>query len=440
MLVAERERIRLAAVEARKVAPSRRTKEQESALRRDERAGERERWELRDRLRERSTLKRLRLCGLPGKRKDGAVTLRVSDTDTGRSAGFSGLMACGNVWACPECSRKVAAARADELSRVMGHYLERRGHVAMVTLTLRHNRGQRLALLWDALTKAWGNITRGKHWKPLTQLTGLAGWVRATECTHGCENGWHPHLHVVLMFHERPSDNALDALFDHMWSRWCSKVVAMGLDAPDRDNHGMDVQHIDHGRAAGKWFESVQAMARYVAKGLSLEATMGAQKGAKNGNRTTMELLRDAHTPRRVVLPNGDVATAEDETAQRLWREFEQASHGRRQLEWCRDPDFQAVRKAVSETAEATDEELAEQECGDADDDVAVIPGDQWLTIAGSAWQLKATARQHGRRAAIDWLNDAGIVWYTPAAWREQTREVGRWRTHRSPLDTRSPV
>lgn len=410
--MAERRRIRKAAKAARDTPVNRRGEREQADLWAEQRAAERERWQLRARLRQHSTIKRQRACGLAGVREDGSVSLRVTDVPEGRKAGFAGLMACGNVWTCPECSRKVAAVRSTELERVMGHYLGQGGHAALVTLTLRHNRGQRLKELWDALAQAWAAVTSGRGWKDHWATTGMAGWVRATEVTHGSENGWHPHLHIIVLFHRKPSQDAMDALFDHMWSRWQRKVVKLDLDAPERDNHGMDVQHVNHSAAEGKLFESATAMARYVAKGLSMEATLGAQKQAKNGNRTTMELLRDAYTPYEVELADGTVATSEDETAQRLWREYEQASKGRRQLEPCRDKDFKAVWKSLADTAEQSDEEIAAEELGDRDDDVAIIPGDQWPRIQHQAWELKHVARRDGVQAAYDWLNERGVTWY----------------------------
>lgn len=412
----ERCRIRKAAAAARKMPVNRRGERERADMEAEQHAAERERWELRARLREHSEIPRQRACGLP---RDEEVRLRISELPEGRKAGFAGLMACGNVWTCPDCSRKVATKRAVEVERVMAHYLAPdgqtlKGHAALVTLTLKHNRDQRLHELWQGLSKAWAAVTKGRPWKNAMAVTGMAGWVRATEVTHGYVNGWHPHLHVVLMFHERPSHEAMNVLLDHMWSHWHAAAVKEGFDPPERDNHGLDVQEVDHSVAEGKLFESVGAIARYVAKGLSMEATLGAQKGAKNGNRTAMELLRDAYTPHELTLEDETVVTSEDETAKALWREYELASKGRRQLEWCRDKDFQAVRRGLADTVDQSDEEIAAEELGSADDDAAVIDKAEWYRMHHQAWELKLVARLHGRQAALKWLTDHGIAWSRP--------------------------
>lgn len=424
--VADRKRRKRQAASARRVAVCKRTEADLAAIEDDRRQGDRERWELRDRLRKCTKNKRQKSCGLPGKREDSSVTLRLSNRAHKATAGFAGLFACGNVWTCPHCSRKIAAARATELERIMAHYLAKGGYVVLVTLTLRHNKGHRLDELWQGIAKAWGAVTGGRAWQQEKQACDLAGWVRATEITHGYLNGWHPHLHVPLIFHRKPSREDIQLMTEGMFARWSNKLVQLGFEAPDRDNHGLDVQYPDLSAAEhvrGRTTEElIGNWSRYVCKGLATETTLGAQKEAKNGNRTTMQLLRDALTPYQLTCPDGSVIETTDETALALWHEYERVSKGRRQLEWCRDPDFKALRESLAETSKQDDEEIAETEIGTADDDIAVIPADSWYEIAPRAWALKHAAEQGGREAAWRWLQEAGITWYRPHALSDNFR------------------
>lgn len=195
-------------------------------------------------------------CGRKAVRAGGTVGVRGVQ---GGPAGFSGIDTCGSWAACPVCAAKIGAERAKEVSDVLD-WAARQGHtIAMLTLTARHNRGQRLADLWDGLGVAWRHLGKGwgsesdaavakregelvqrwidhaeqmrtwredlEEWrerlvpvgpqrrrprKPqeprafsprrigLAERHGLLGYVRATEATYG-EAGWHVHYHVVMV-------------------------------------------------------------------------------------------------------------------------------------------------------------------------------------------------------------------------------------------------
>lgn len=85
----------------------------------------------------------------------------------------------------------------------------------LLTLTMRHDRDQGLAELWEGLSKAWRatfGVTRwtgdkGYERKDGTfrpprigdaELFSVAGLARAVEVTHGA-NGWHLHAHVLVI-------------------------------------------------------------------------------------------------------------------------------------------------------------------------------------------------------------------------------------------------
>jgi hypothetical protein len=45
----------------------------------------------------------------------------------GDVAHFAGLMVCGSVWACPECSAKIRAVRSEEIGRAAEAHLRAGG-------------------------------------------------------------------------------------------------------------------------------------------------------------------------------------------------------------------------------------------------------------------------------------------------------------------------
>jgi hypothetical protein len=78
---------------------------------------------------------------------EAGVTLGVIENHDGtRSAAYGGLKTCGSVWCCPVCAAKIATRRADELATVMRAVDELGGSAFLLTLTMRHDRGDRLGL------------------------------------------------------------------------------------------------------------------------------------------------------------------------------------------------------------------------------------------------------------------------------------------------------
>jgi hypothetical protein len=412
-------------------------KAERDAREKEERRREREaaRWHLLAKLRKITSIRRQKVCKLPGKLEDSSVIVRLShgvaEGRRTRMAGFAGLFSCGNVWTCPCCSAKISTARARELERVMGHFIGQGGYVVLVTLTMRHNSGHRLKQCWDAVGKAWGKVTSGGAWQAEKQAFGVAGWARSVEVTHGWKNGWHVHVHAPIMFHGRPTQDQVAALTDAMFHRWSRALVKSGFDAPDKDNHGLDVQHLDLTVSEGKLFDSVQAIARYVAKGLAMEATLGAQKEAKNGNRTTMQILRDAVTSHRLTLvKDGTSAETLDDSAKQLWEEYERASKGRRQMGWSQS--LKELRAELTEgESEKSDEDIAEEDL--QGEDVAVLPRLSWDKIAHRAIELKHATEDGGRQGCWDWLNKAGVDWYRPTGLSEHHRPstMAEWHAKR---------
>lgn len=134
----------------------------------------RERHEIRGGLREITSLSRVRKCGYVTTGPGGGPGLRLTvDPEGGNVAGLCGLVTCGSVWACPVCAAKVAARRADELADVMRFALKRGCTATMVTLTMRHHKGQRLKDCWDAVSGGWHAVTSGKQWVADSQVFGL---------------------------------------------------------------------------------------------------------------------------------------------------------------------------------------------------------------------------------------------------------------------------
>lgn len=293
-----------------------------------------------------SSLKRVRYCGRFA--AGDTVAVKVTQTADGARAGLGGVQSCGSVHACPVCSEKVNAGRQAELTAGINGWLAGGGAVLFGTLTLRHNRGHRLADLLDAISPAWNRTTSGAGvaWNGSRRRNGdigdkarfgIAGVVRVVETKHGI-NGWHPHVHFLVFLDAALSPRQVLDLEARMFGRWESALVKMGFSTIREV--GIDLRPVTAGDGLGDYF--TKATYGTTAGGAAYEVTGSHSKREGKGGRTPFDLLR-------AVVEVGD-ADALD-----LWHEYEAATKGRRQLTWSR-----GLRDRLALGVEATDEELVE--------------------------------------------------------------------------------
>ncbi|MHC1561998.1 hypothetical protein ACR9E3_23805 [Actinomycetospora sp. C-140] len=370
----------------------------------------------------------------------------ITNKDGTRSAAYGGLKHCGSVWTCPVCAVKVATRRADDLAAVMRAVHGRGGSAFMVTLTMRHSRGDRLGLsttdrrrrdlleerrtdrevaeanewdvderaaeaeeielasinakegCWDVLGYAWAAVTSGSTWVKDSQLFGgLLGWARVVEVTDGA-NGWHVHVHALLCFADDVSAELVAAgVGARMFGRWRRALERKGFDASDE--HGWDLRKAQLGEGD---------LADYFTK-MAHEVTGAAGKqGRSHGGRTPMQLLAEA------------VETYEA-TAMARWWEWEEASDGRRQLTWSRgNRDLRVVARLEQE---ATDEEIAEED-QEAEGRLG-LPADtwDWLSAGSREVDLLEVAERGGLAGARRWLDEHDLRYI------EQSPPQGRIRS-----------
>jgi hypothetical protein len=391
-------------------------------------------------------------CGMRSRRPDGSVGLREAGGDG--VAGYSDLQSCGSVWACPVCAGKIMRQRSLELGRVLEWAREQQHTIAMVTLTVRHTKGDRLRDVWDAVSAGWEAVTSGSQWKSETmekyldrlsrweeardraerglgryprggrqnrppvrrvgdqERFGIEGWARAVEVTTGA-NGWHVHVHAVMVLsgpRAKAEGNAVQAGM-RMWDRWAAGLAKKGFDGL-RDSGGLDVTV---SRAAEKKLaeylakdgltdddrESIAGSYGKAARDVSMEATHGmAKAGKKLGGRTPFQVLsalgqetNDGDLRRR------DVA---------IWREWVRGSEGRRQLTWS------AGLREMAGLAELemTDEEVANVDEGGQT--VLVLPAKTWAVVKGMSYLLLDVMETAGLQAVKDVLDGDGLQWFDP--------------------------
>jgi len=284
-----------------------------------------------------SRLDRVRRCGrIPV--SSGGVLVQAGE----HGARFAGLERCASVWACPVCSARILASRHDDIRDALASWNGLGGHVAMLTLTMRHHAVQSLAELWEGLSPAWARVTSGRGWIAEKERYGVAGWVRVVEVLHG-RNGWHVHIHVLLLLNDRPSAGGLRAWKAGIFERWANALERAGLARPGRLAQDL---HLIEGRSdplAAYFTKHGEAGVADIASSMSHEMTSAALKSSR---------LAHGRTPWALL----DDAIAGDSSAARLWREYERASKGRRQMTWSR-----GLRDFLGLSPELSDDEAAEE-------------------------------------------------------------------------------
>lgn len=217
---------------------------------------------------------------------------------------LAGCETCGSVWGCPCCASKIYAGRALEVQQCLRLWQHEPKHYgAMLTLTVAHEYGDALKRIRKGLSHAWRLMWQGKAAKELRDRLGIAHYVRAVEVTHG-QNGWHPHLHVLL-FTTRKLDEWHQ---DELAERWQGCVIrALGIAARPDKVHGCNLTH--------------EFRDDYIAK-LGLEITDIENKRGKRGSKTPWTLAHEA----------ADGSTP----ARHLWETYVHEMKGARQLTWSR--------------------------------------------------------------------------------------------------------
>lgn len=323
------------------------------------------------------------------------VALRVGPD----GADYGRVQTCGSVWACPVCSARILFERTQDVAEAFRRWDETGGRVGMVTLTVRHRKGQALKDVWGLVGKAWARMTSGRPWSRVKERMNLAGWMRATEVTHGA-NGWHVHLHVLVFVEAGTTEADFKAGTSLLLERWSECVDAMG---------GYALVGVQDARL----FVNPEASdLAYFAKAYyggpddaALEVTRSDLK--TGAGRSPFEILQAA-------IESGTDVGADWS----LWREFEKASHRKRMHTWS-----QGIRDRLALGVERSDDEVAADESLDGEEvqTVGWLPLQVWKRVRASdhlyyglldaleagTWQ--AFADLHGLNVLPP---GAGLNWY----------------------------
>ena len=240
--------------------------------------------------------------------------------DGTRPAGYTGIERCGSLWACPHCGAVIRAGRAAEIEHAANEHQKTGGDLLFFTGTVRHHKGDSLDVSLDAALEAWRRSIRGTAWQKKKKRYGISGYIRATEITYG-DNGWHPHVHVMLFLDEKISEEELGEFRAWLFDRWAECVERSGGKRPTAN--GLDLQRVDgKGRVLARYLSKIQDEKKAWSVGAEM-ARGDLKQGRGKSSLTPFDLLdSDSDIPR--------------EERGRLWREYYAATKGRRAFSWSR--------------------------------------------------------------------------------------------------------
>jgi len=316
-----------------------------------------------------------------------------------KTAYYCGLMKCGMQWVCPLCSARLSEKRRAILRAALDNSRDRFVPV-LVSYTVQHDPGDRLADLLAGMLAAYRRMRQSRFWRDLKEEYMIRGECRALEITHG-DNGWHPHFHVLMMLdigilaYLKVSDTTYDlerlyqSLTQQLTSEWIAHLEHFHLAA--QRGPGLHVRG-DWSTLDDYLTKSGTAMPAQAEKwGVAEEMTKSQRKHAQLGGVNVWDMLLLHYAGFR---PYGQ-----------LFLEYYAATKGRSMLQWT--PGMLAQLQVPDQT---------DQEMLDADPD----PGDLLLIrLSEETWRqvldraaegalLDAASTGEWDRV-IDFLRTAGI-------------------------------
>lgn len=260
------------------------------------------------------------------KDSDGFVEVRQQTADDGTTRAWtSGVQRCGSVWLCPVCSATIRQHRQEEVGVLAAAHEAVGGVLSMATFTVRHTKADPLRDVYGAVKGAWKSFQQSVQWRWYRRK--MAGTIVATEVTVG-DNGWHVHLHVLLLWSPDLLDPTAveDSLAEWAPDAWAERVERrLGRRPTWRGFH---------------LIRGSQVLARYVAK-VAAEVTRSDYK--------TTDALG--------VILDGLVTV--EQGAVRQWREWCDVMIGKRAVVFSR-----GLRKLYGVDEDVTDEDIVGQDRG----------------------------------------------------------------------------
>ena len=327
-------------------------------------------------LRDPETGKGPAVCGC-GRSGHDAEAVTITRRESG-AIGVGGVFRCDSAWLCPSCAPRQTLDRQARVKEAVSALYQQDGTAVMVTLTVQHRAGDRLADLKRIVQIAGRKARQGAPWARMQRRAGVIGVLVAPEVTHG-RHGWHFHLHLLVLCLAQSPSTAADA-GEFLIQRYMQYVEAEGATA---QRLGQDVQVAT----------SPENAAEYVAKGLAWELAGRSGKVSRSAKgRTPFEIAASA-----MIGHSRDYA---------LWREYAETMAGTRS---CVVTAAMAEQLGI-EPADDSAQDEGEQELAADGVEVGILSPGTWNGLM-----------RLGQAAALIRKVEADQPWPEVAAWARRT-------------------
>lgn len=155
------------------------------------------------------------------------------------SVNTGGVATCGSVWACPVCRAKIVDQRSKELEQIYQEGKNKGWKFHLVTFTIPHYGSDNLAELYGssslgcglsgAFTKFRSSYLYSKKFKKMAGLE-FIGDIKSVEITYGQQNGFHPHIHFIII---TKKDFDVQKWQEKFLGQWQKNCVQAGLKPPN---------------------------------------------------------------------------------------------------------------------------------------------------------------------------------------------------------------
>lgn len=322
--------------------------------------------------------------------------------DGSGDARIENMMMCNSVWACPVCAARITEKRRVQLDQVIAGAKAVGWGMALITMTLSHVSHMGLFASLNAVKEAQRRFKSGRWFQNVSKDFGWKGSIQATEVTYGKENGWHPHIHMLVFFEWPLSPALLAALESQLKAAWIDRLKKQGYGASWE--HGLDIRTAD------------SDIADYVAK-FGREPQSGKWGAAHELAKLPVKTGRDDehYTPFQLL----DLFASGESWAGDRFAEYAATMKGRRQLVGLAD---MAAELGVDIEA---DEDVIDSEAATGAPALwASIYIASWRRVVVAMLSGKATyyemldhARRDDKEGFREWLDqfDAAVVFFDDA-------------------------
>lgn len=142
--------------------------------------------------------------------------------------GFTNLSTCKDKL-CPHCLQISEEKHKKKIREIIEKSFLEGFKIMFLTFTHKHNKKEKYENLRDEIVKCFTAITRSSKYKKLEEKYDIKAYIKKLETTFQLTNGFHNHIHLLLIFNSDEDTTKLIDAFYEMWENQHSKKFGKKL-------------------------------------------------------------------------------------------------------------------------------------------------------------------------------------------------------------------